>query len=547
MGDSQSVSDGPGDGDAPGVNFAAVAPPPAASLLGLPTSLLDDILRRALQHGAGEALSLSCRALSETRLLHAPSFRIKLDNRQCDQLLTPRITAALRARTDKLTLILEEPAKSSGKGLLCQVLARLGCCPAVESCRLGNNEFIWSLRPLDCTPCLTQHLVDSFPSLNALSLHGYSITCSGLASLLAHPQLCVQLQQLDLTRTTITQQPDQPGAVTLDDLFHGARLKRLSLDVDSLSSVPNMDPLAQHLTHLRVSDGRTYTRSVEPRVWLADRVPQLLQLLPLLRTLLLPDVIIKGHQEPDALLAATQLTSVQLRGVQGLDHGYSDSPCSWQRLELTGQIEVATAAYLPLHTLTQPPVLGCLDIIHIDSSLLLAAAAHNLTQGGKLLPRFRALNLRLWEEAMTLEQTAALLQPLHDCCWGTVSFKKLEDVSSEHVPAMAALCRGCTHLEFFGGSLGPSLEFWHQLVQLMPSVQHVAFTSTEGLASAAMCECLHLMAEQPWARWLDITITPPFHALFQPLPKCCLDMNNTFNNPSTPGKFRVRFKARSDL
>ncbi|KAJ9521786.1 hypothetical protein QJQ45_015294 [Haematococcus lacustris] len=384
MGNKQSVSDGPGDGDAPGVHSAAAAPPPAASLLGLPTSLLDDILRRALQHGTGEALSLSCRALSQTRLQHAPSFRFELDNRQCDQLLTPRITAALRARTDKLTLILEQ-------------------------------------------------------------------------------------------------------------------LQRLSLDVNSLSFVSGMEHLAQHLTQLRVVD----IYFLEPQIWLADRVPQLLQPLPLLRTLQLPDAMVKGHQELDALLAATQLTSVQLKAVQGLTHAYPDVHCSWQRLELTGAIDVATAAYLPLHTLTQPLVLSCLHIHHSDSNLLLAAAAQNLTQGGKLPPRVRVLNVRLWEEAMTLEQTAALLQPLHGCCCGKVRFDDFEDVS----------------------------------------VQHVAFEYSGGAASSAMCECLFLMAEQPWARWLDITIEPPPLALYHPLPQCCQAVNNTFNNPSEPRKFRACFKA----
>ncbi|KAJ9521640.1 hypothetical protein QJQ45_008984 [Haematococcus lacustris] len=176
-----------------------------------------------------------------------------------------------------------------------------------------------------------------------------------------------------------------------------------------------------------------------------------------------------------------------------------------------------------------------------DSSLLLAAAAQNLTQGGKLPPRVRVLSLRLWEEAMTLEQTAALLQPLHGCCWGKVRFDDFEDVSSEHVPAMAGLCRGCTHLEFFEGSLAPSLEFWHQLVQRMPSVQHVAFEYSGGATSAAMCECLFLMAEQPWARWLDITIEPPPLASYHPLPAYCEAITNTFNNPSKPGRFRVCF------
>ncbi|KAL6754625.1 hypothetical protein V8C86DRAFT_2696525 [Haematococcus lacustris] len=308
-------------------------------------------------------------------------------------------------------------------------------------------------------------------------------------------------------------------------------------------SMPSMEPLAQHLTQLRVGDISTSIYLLEPQDWLDDHLPQLLQPLPLLRTLQLPDAMVKGHQELDALLAATQLTSVQLGGVEELDHGYPVAPCSWRCLELTWEIDIATAAYLPLHTLTQPLVLGCLHIHHSDSSLLLAAAAHNLTQGGKQPPRVKVLNLKLREQAMTLEQTAALLQPLHGCCWGTVSFDDLEDVSSEHVPPMAGLCRGCTHLVFDEGSLAPSLEFWHQLLQLMPSVQHVVFYLTHGPATAAMCECLHLMAEQPWARWLDIVIHLLPYGRFHPLPQCCQAVNNTFNNPSEPRKFRACFKA----
>ncbi|GFH23102.1 hypothetical protein HaLaN_20661 [Haematococcus lacustris] len=74
----------------------------------------------------------------------------------------------------------------------------------------------------------------------------------GLASLLAHPQL----QQLDLTGTTITQpkQPE-PGAITLVNLLHASKLKQLSLSTNMAEGenkpfLPNLQPLSQHLTQL---------------------------------------------------------------------------------------------------------------------------------------------------------------------------------------------------------------------------------------------------------------------------------------------------------
>ncbi|KAJ9534730.1 hypothetical protein QJQ45_013095 [Haematococcus lacustris] len=80
--------------------FEAAAPPShAASLLGLPAALLDDIASRTVQLGAGSALSLTCRALS---LMHAPAFHIPVDEQRLYELLTPRVAAALRVRNNKL-------------------------------------------------------------------------------------------------------------------------------------------------------------------------------------------------------------------------------------------------------------------------------------------------------------------------------------------------------------------------------------------------------------------------------------------------------------
>ncbi|KAJ9505357.1 hypothetical protein QJQ45_008946 [Haematococcus lacustris] len=240
---------------------AASASPLATSLLDLPVALLQDIASVAVQLGAGDGLSRTCRAFSEANLRHAPAFRIQLDTLRCNQLLTPRVVAALQARTSKLTLTLQQTQPYDSSMYTKQLnyaLSKLGSCPAVHVYKLEWSRASCNDLPmlLDCTPGLAQCLVASFPGLTALSLDGYSVTCSGLASLLSHPQLALQLQQLDLTRTTISQpKRPEPGAVTLDTLFCGVRLKQLGAWKPSTAPLPNLQPLAQHLTQLSIGHG----------------------------------------------------------------------------------------------------------------------------------------------------------------------------------------------------------------------------------------------------------------------------------------------------
>lgn len=118
---------------------AARAPSP---LLSLPVGLVDDVVRRAVQLGAGGALSLTCRTFSHTNLLHASAFRIQLDTHRCDQLLTSRVVAALGGRTRRFALILEQPhALSSGHymRLLPDILNRLGRCAAAFGASLFST------------------------------------------------------------------------------------------------------------------------------------------------------------------------------------------------------------------------------------------------------------------------------------------------------------------------------------------------------------------------------------------------------------------------
>ncbi|KAL6763026.1 hypothetical protein V8C86DRAFT_463757 [Haematococcus lacustris] len=222
------------------------------SLLHLPVALLNDVAGWAVQLECGGALSLTCRAFSHANLLHAPAFRIQLDRQRCNQQLAPRVVAALQARTGRLVVTFEQPRAQDTRRalkLLGRVLEKLGKCAAVQLCKLIRSGLTRPDHALDCTPGLAQRLLDSFPSLTALTIHGYSATCSGLASLLSHPQLALQLQQLDFPRSCI-KQPKEPGleAEAQSNLFQHAKLTQLSFDDYEGGLLPDLQPLAKHLT-----------------------------------------------------------------------------------------------------------------------------------------------------------------------------------------------------------------------------------------------------------------------------------------------------------
>ncbi|KAJ9532442.1 hypothetical protein QJQ45_010534 [Haematococcus lacustris] len=549
-----------------GYSPAGDAPPPATRLLDLPPALLDDIACRVMQLGARSLLPLTCHAFSTARLLHVPALRIQLGRQCCDQLLTPRVLAALQARRSKLTLTLWQPETAASDSnqkqvaptlqlpqtedtqqyidLLAYALAKLDNCVAVEVCKLVSSGVYDSQcwNHLRCPPGLAQQLMDSFPSLTALTLEGLCVSSKALASLLSHPPLALQLQQLDITDTTV---PDgeEPRAVGLT--FQGLLLKQLSIYVlDSTHPLPgapplpSFQPLAQHLTqlhlryHLPCDEGTNhlvdYLRPLAQLQVLTlpyqdqlEGLAELLQALPLLHTLQLPAVILWGQQELGTLLAATQITSLQLRSVGGLGTSCADAPCSWQQLELSGKVEeTAHLGYLPLHSLSQPLLSSTLPLplLYIPHRLV-ADALHLVAEAIKVPVIMKEVQLRvrcpelshgvitpalLRQQRVDLAQLVAILQPLH-CC-GKVQVCNLYKATATDVLTLAPLCRDCTHFELLRGSVEASLEFWHQLVQLMPAVQHVSFREVKECACAAMHESLQLMAEQLWARWLDVTI-----------------------------------------
>ncbi|KAJ9532430.1 hypothetical protein QJQ45_010546 [Haematococcus lacustris] len=565
-----------------GYSPAGEAPPPATRLLDLPPALLDDIACRSMQLGARSLLPLTCRTFFQAHLLHNPALSIQLCRPRCDQQLTPRVVAALQARKSKLTLTLWQPKKGDSAAykeelaptlqlpqtedtqditdLLAHALAKLDNCAAVEVCKLVHDfeKIDKALDVLRCSPGLAQRLLDSFPSLTALTLQGFYVISDALASLLSHPPLARQLQQLHLTTTYILDHNEPRATVSV---LQGLQLKQLSIMVidpriPDAPPLPSFQYLAQHLTQLHLDFCSLYNGDLtflveylQPLAQLQvltlsrhyleegftvllpwpdslNGLAELLQALPLLHTLQLPLGTVRGQQQLNTLLAATQLTSLQLRGVTELHASRADAPCSWQRLELTGAVEGPDIMYLPLHSLSKPLVLGRLKVSEADiSDPEVPAALHLVAEAIKVPVQIKEVQLNMLGQsqqhlnpfepivptvALLQQQRAdlavlpAMLQPLK-CC-GKVQVSGLYEVTAADVLVLAPLCRDCTHFELDGGSMEPSLEFWRQLLQLMPAVQKVDFIRVKGGVSAAMHESLLLMAKQPWARWLDITL-----------------------------------------
>ncbi|KAJ9525898.1 hypothetical protein QJQ45_009228 [Haematococcus lacustris] len=425
-------------------------------LLELPALVLSTITSLVVESGYGSELSLTCRAFSLTNLLHAPAFRVQLVMHHCDHLLTYRVVTALQARTKRLTVVLEQPPPwdddpfdpTNGQYMekLTYALSMLAPmpCAAVQRCELVSDDRFDACEwfppySLGCTPHLAQPLLDSFPSLTALVIHRYSVTCGDLASLLSHPQLALQLQELDLPYSTIWQldQAGEPGDVTLD-MFGNVRLQQLSLYLYEGPLMPDLQPLAQHLTQLSIGQSREFQHAAQALTvqlgWLPQLqvltlpnqhslqdVIQLLPGLPRLHTLQLPVAALRQQQELDALLAATQLTSLQLGHVAGLHSSRSEAPCSWQRLELSSA-GLASTAYLPLHSLTHTLVQGSLHIAPEASGALVAAAVHNLTQACKASVEVRRLEVSL-KGSLGLREMMAVLGPMGKCLITTVSIR----------------------------------------------------------------------------------------------------------------------------
>ncbi|GFH30084.1 hypothetical protein HaLaN_28866 [Haematococcus lacustris] len=198
--------------------------------------------------------------------------------------------------------------------------------------------------------------------------------------------------------------------------FEGLQLKQLSIDLQVLT-----------ISYLDGLEGLT----------------EVLQALPQLHTLQLPRTMINGQQELETLLAATQITSLQLEG-----------PLVLGKLDISVDLIPNPEVAVALHLVSQ----ACkVPVQNKEVQLSMLSQEQQETGPGVITAAF------LQQQRVDLAQLVALLQPLQ-CC-GKVEVHDLLEVTAADVLALAPLCRDCTHFELHGGSMEPSLEFWRQLVQ----------------------------------------------------------------------------------
>ncbi|KAJ9532192.1 hypothetical protein QJQ45_003934 [Haematococcus lacustris] len=332
--------------------------------------------------------------------------------------LAPFLTEVLRSRQQpKLNLTLQpvavptdamwdywsaEPAAAvvaDAARLVAMMLKAVPLCGAVDSLAISwhyDLDFPWE-------PEFSAALAASFPSLTSLTLQKCSMSIGHLANAI-NPLLLPRLLHLDLVYASITQQ-GLPGRSP----FIGSRLQTLSLygifDVHQFLS--GLLPLPATLTQLEVTD--VYE---EPWDWvrLAAAVSSLTQLqqlrltdayrawhkggpgpmallsalahLPSLHTLVMDEIVV-GQEQLDALLALTQITSLEVPAFSGLTSSRASADCSWRQLK-AHTMDWVTAAYLPLHSLTHPLWLHRLvGDVKEPSIEVLAAAELNLCERNK--------------------------------------------------------------------------------------------------------------------------------------------------------------------
>ncbi|KAJ9517174.1 hypothetical protein QJQ45_009070 [Haematococcus lacustris] len=449
--------------------------------------------------------------------------------------ISSRFTKALQTRTEEVGLTLvhrpDQVSPAQDSKLVAEVLAALGTCPAVGHFAIGGRpqKYPRPAHHLFWTPCRTELLLQSFPKLLSFQICDRIVPAwalGGPAGLLTHPQLCPQLEifALEAVWLELSTQPG-PSAVTLDNLFEGSQLQHLCLN--TMAQVPNLLPLAEHLTLLELTDTPSF--QVLPMQGFLEMVsglvrlkelhaeadglevsmegfPQLLQALPKLETLHLPRHFISGTGALDALLAATQLTGLLLGGVADLTKSRATSPCSWLQLELKVwwlAVDSDAIACLPLHSLTYQ-----LDIARVLLTKGVPQCAHNLLQrckapvsignitvdmaGDILMPLTPAEEQQARqqaaavvaagtspgaEEALTPAQRLVQLQGVKV---REVTLRNMPLVTEGAVAALVSLGLRPTAVEFYDGSLvGDLLGFWLGLVAAMPAVAKVTFTLVE--------------------------------------------------------------------
>ncbi|KAJ9532209.1 hypothetical protein QJQ45_003886 [Haematococcus lacustris] len=387
----------------------------STQLLDLPEELLGAVLRQLRDGNSRLQVLMTSKRLATALLQHTPSIQLTHPlavDLVCapgdERCIHPFLAQALLTRKAHLELTLQPegklPAQQRPKrgGLLAVTLGAVELCPAVTHLiisfpkGLPRPVYIWK-------PVYSSGLAASYPSLTSLTLRSFQLSSTQLGRLLSHPALLPRLKHLDVCGTDIMNKA-QPAPSP----FTGSRLQQLRLGWGYWEFMPHLAPLAPHLTRLEVASAEindsgfvgslsslavavgtlTCLQSLkfdlddlEAGDWFLPVLVPMLASLPSLHTLLLLQETVHGDQV-DVLLAATQITHLQVYSISCLVFSRVSAACSWRRLEVE-EMDWLSAAHLPLHSLTHPLQLAQLGGVGPVGAEVLAAAELNLCERNK--------------------------------------------------------------------------------------------------------------------------------------------------------------------
>ncbi|KAJ9532188.1 hypothetical protein QJQ45_003905 [Haematococcus lacustris] len=340
----------------------------------------------------------------------APFLTEVLQNRQQPKLhLTLQPASSLTEATEQSGEAEPAVAAVDATQLVAWMLGAVPPCRAVDCLTIKWLEDF----DLPWEPDFSATLAASFPSLTSLTFHDVRLSIGHLATAINHPLLLPRLLHLDIEGADITHE-GQPGSPP----FIGSRLQTLSLngvvEVDGERELlSGLLPLPPTLTQLEVKGNRIELWDWDSLAAAVSSLTQLQQLrlvceelecditmsgvvallpvlanLPSLHTLVLDDAVV-GQEQLDTLLALTQITHLCVVCFSGLTSSRASAACSWRKLDVH-TMDLVTAAYLPLHSLTHPlNVYLCdkEDYTEEQPSIeVLAAAELNLCERNKAGP-----------------------------------------------------------------------------------------------------------------------------------------------------------------
>ncbi|KAJ9505843.1 hypothetical protein QJQ45_010641 [Haematococcus lacustris] len=387
-------------------------------LLDLPDEMLSAVLRQLVDAKSRLHVFKASRRLATAMLQNAPSICLTYpttanydDGEEHDKPIAPFLAQAVEAREApvKLTLKPDEDlfpsyfkkrAKAEAVARLASsTLGAVGLCTAVQHLGLCFSSYFGTF----WKPAYSARLCASFPSLTSLTLQELKITSTQLGLLVSHPLLLPKLRHLDISSACIRDNSDD--AETATSPFQASKLQHLTLSWGDWDFIPHLAPLASHLTQLEILEvegaGHFVSSTLAEAIsaltcleWLClatdksdEPISTLLPVLaqmPSLHTLILEGRDVEGDVQLDALLAATQITHLQVHSFSGLTLSKATAACSWRRLEIDGEVmDWVTAASLPLHNLNHPLYLRRLGQSGVVGVEVLAAAELNLCERNK--------------------------------------------------------------------------------------------------------------------------------------------------------------------